>query len=222
MYRVAANTLHYDLPDMTAAEIIYGPLTPLYDMVCGPALQPGRRRAIEHLNISRGERVLEVGVGTGRGIEHYPAGCHVVAIDLSRAMLRQARRRTASPDLPSVSFLQMDAARLAFADGTFDAVYVPYTINVVPDPVAAGRELLRVCRPGGRLLMLNHFDGVPETTNLTNAIAGRIAAACSVNWHLNVHAFLQALGLRASLIESVNVPRLSSIVLCSKPAGSNP
>lgn len=201
---------------MTAADILYGPLTPLYDVVCGAALQPGRRRAMELLDPHPGETILEVGVGTGQGLNEYPHGCHIVAVDLSLAMMQRARKRLDHDQAPDVSLLQMDAARLAFRDDTFDAVYVPYTINVVPDPVAVGRELVRVCRPGGRLLMMNHFDGIPETTNLTNAAVGRLAKAFSVNWNLNVDEFLDALGLHATVIESVNTPRLSSIVMCRK------
>jgi phosphatidylethanolamine/phosphatidyl-N-methylethanolamine N-methyltransferase len=214
--RLSAARLHYALHDMTAGDIIYGPLTPLYDVVCGAALQPGRRRAIEHLNPLPGETILEVGVGTGRGLENYPHWCRVVGIDLSRSMMKRAQQWIERQEAARVSFLQMDAGRLAFPDETFDAVYVPYTINVVPDPVAVGRELLRVCRPGGRILMLNHFAGIPDTSNLVNAIVGRAARACSVNWHLNIEEFLDALGLDATVIESVNVPRLSSIVMCRK------
>jgi phosphatidylethanolamine/phosphatidyl-N-methylethanolamine N-methyltransferase len=134
--------------------------------------------------------------------------------------MQRAQKRIAAEDAagagPRVSLLQMDATHLAFPDEAFDAVYVPYTINVVPDPIAVGRELVRVCRPGGRLVMVNHFAGIQETSNLTNAIYGRLAEAFSVNWHLDVDEFLAALGLRATVIESVNVPRLSSIVMCRK------
>src|SRR5262245_40510538 len=201
---------------MTAGDLIYGPLTPIYDVICGAALQPGRRRAMAMLNLAAGETVLEVGVGTGRGLDDYPPWCRVFAIDLSRPMMARARKRTDRGAAPRVEFLQMDAARLAFPDGTFDAVYVPYTINVVPDPLAVGRELVRVCRIGGRILMLNHFAGIPETSNALNAIAGRAARAFDVNWHLHAEAFVRDLGLTLVTIESVNVPRLSSIVLCEK------
>jgi hypothetical protein len=71
-----------------------------------------------------------------------------------------------------------------------------------------------VCRPGGRVVLLNHFDGVPETTNLTNQVAGRIANLFSVNWDLKLDEFLAQSGLEAVAIESVNQPRLSSIVAC--------
>lgn len=199
-----------------AAQLIYGPLTPIYDVLCGAPLQPGRRRAIARLQPSEGERILEVGVGTGLDLNDYPRGCHIVAIDLSRAMMARARTRINGDEAPRVEFLQMDAMRLAFRDESFDAVYVPYTINVVPDPIAVGRELVRVCRPGGRILMLNHFDGIPETSNAINALAGRVAEKFDVNWHLDAASFVRELGLQPIAVESVNVPRLSSIVLCRK------
>jgi len=212
---------------MTAGDIIYGPLTPIYDVVCGAVLQPGRRRAMQLLDPAPGETILEVGVGTGLGLWDYPEWCRVVAIDLSRPMITRARKRVDRPPSPfalrragapaaRVEFLQMDAACLAFPDASFDAVYVPYTINVVPDSLAVGRELVRVCRSGGRVVLLNHFDGVRETSNVTNAIAGRVAERFAVNWHLNAELLVRQLGLSLVAIESVNVPRLSSIVVCRK------
>ncbi len=81
-----------------------------------------------------------------------------------------------------------------------------------PIPLAIGREIARVCRPDGRVVLLNHFDGVPETTNLTNHVAGRIANLFSVNWKLPLEDFLRQAGLEAITVESVNRPRLSSIV----------
>lgn len=203
---------------MSLSRLLYGPLTPIYDVVCGAMLQPGRARAMALLNPRAGERILEVGVGTGYGVNSYPAGCRVVAVDLSHDMLRRAVRRVDAAHRPMIAFAQMDAGQLAFPDGYFDAIYVPYTINCVPDPVAAGRELRRVCAPNGRLVFLNHFAGIPETSNAINACAGKMAEAANVNWHLNLHTFLASLDLRARAVESVNVPRLSSVVLCEMPA----
>jgi ubiquinone/menaquinone biosynthesis C-methylase UbiE len=203
---------------MDVKELIYGPLTPLYDMVCGAMLQPGRRRAMSLLNPRAGERILEVGVGTGYGVNDYPVGCCIVAIDLSQAMLERAIRRVDSEHRRQIKFARMDAAHLALPSGWFDAVYVPYTINCVPDPLAVGRELHRVSAPHGRMVFLNHFDGIPETSNLLNAYAGRMARVADVNWHLRLDAFTAALQLRVRRVESVNVPRLSSAVLCEKAA----
>jgi len=163
-----------------------------------------------------GERILEVGVGTGYGVNDYPIGCDVVAIDLSREMIERATRRVDRDHRRQVAFAQMDASNLALPNHAFDAVYVPYTINVVPDPVAVGEELKRVCVPAGRIVFLNHFDGVPETSNLINRLAGRLAEAVDVNWHLHIETFAAALNLRVAAIESVNKPCLSSVVLCER------
>ena len=203
---------------MTLADVVYGRLTPLYEVVFGALLQEGRRRAMYYLRPAAGESILEVGVGTGVDLPEYPASCRVTAIDLSRAMLDRARGRVDGREGSSVSFAQMDATRLALSDASFDAVYAPHVVNVVPDPLALGREMVRVCRPGGRVVLLNHFAGVPETSNLTNQIAGRVANLFSVNWGLRLDDFLTHTGLEAIAIESVNQPRLSSIVLCRKRA----
>jgi len=201
---------------MNLAELMYGSLAPLYDVVCGAMLQPGRRRAMTLLAPRPGERILEIGVGTGYGINDYPAGCRVVAVDVSRAMIARTARRLDRTHRDMVALAQMDAQHLGTRDGCFDAIYVPHTINVVKDPLAVGRELLRVCKPDGRILFLGHFDGIPETSNLINTLAGKLAAAAEVNWHLRLETFLRGLGMRATTIESVNAPRLSSIVLCER------
>jgi phosphatidylethanolamine/phosphatidyl-N-methylethanolamine N-methyltransferase len=201
---------------MTVADVVYERLTPIYDALFGPLLRQGRERALALLNPGAGERILEVGVGTGNDLEDYPPSCRVTAVDLSMPMLERARRRATHAPAASVTLVQMDGANLAFPSASFDAVYAPHVLNVVPNPIAMGRELLRVCRPGGRVVFLNHFAGIPETTNLTNAIAGRLAAAFSVNWRLDVDDFLRDVGAHAVRVESVNVPRLSSIVLCAK------
>src|SRR5262249_37873903 len=151
-------------------------------------LQPGRRRAMAALDPRPGESVLEVGVGTGVGLTHYPRGCRVTAIDLSAPMMAHAASRRREHGLTSVSLCPMNAQQLAFADGVFDAVYAPYVINVVPDPVAAAREMLRVCRRGGRLVFLNHFAGTTiQTSGLFTRVVGEVATRLTgVDWHLDL------------------------------------
>src|SRR3954467_10159607 len=121
-----------------------------YDLVFGPTLHPGRVDAIKRMGIKPGDRVLEVGVGTGINVDLYPADCAVTGIDLSSSMLEKARERVARRGIRNVRLMQMDAANLKFADDTFDIVYAPYVISVVPDPVAVTRAMRRACRPGGR------------------------------------------------------------------------
>jgi ubiquinone/menaquinone biosynthesis C-methylase UbiE len=95
-------------------------------------------------------RVLEVAAGTGANLAWYPAGLRITAVDLSPGMLQRARHRGAA-DLSL-----MDAGRLALADASFDTVVSTLGTCTFPDPVAALREMRRVCRPGGRILLLEH------------------------------------------------------------------
>ncbi len=100
-------------------------------------------------------RVLEVACGTGANFRHYPPGARVVAADLSQRMLRVARRRARRLGL-AAGFAVMDGGRLAVRDGAFDTVFSSMTLCTFPDPVAALREMARACRPGGRILLLEH------------------------------------------------------------------
>jgi len=195
-------------------EPLYASLAPLYDLIYGTALQHGRGRAMERLAPRAGESILEVGVGTGLSAVQYPRDCRVTAIDLSAAMLQRARGRMMRHGTNHVRLCRMDATHLAFRAGEFDAVYAPYVLNVVPDPVAVAREMLRVCRPHGRIVLLNHFDHA-GTRNTVNRMAGWLAGLVSdVNWNLDLDRLLLDAGLVAIDIEPVNVPRVSSVVLC--------
>jgi len=165
-----------------------------------------------------GESILEVGVGTGVGLRHYPAQCRVTAVDLSAPMMARARARLRRRPLAGVSLCRMDAAHLAMPDRCVDAVYAPYLINVVPDPLAVAREMIRVCRDGGRLVFLNHFDRIEPRFDATDWIVGKAAAWISgVNWQLDFQTFIDQCGLVPSTVERVNVPRVSAVVVCPRP-----
>lgn len=99
--------------------------------------------------------VLEVGVGTGVNLGHYPPRAVMTAIDVSEKMLERARRRAEREGI-AVDLRLMDAQDLAFPDESFDAVVATCVFCSVPDPVLGLREALRVLRPGGRLLLLEH------------------------------------------------------------------
>ena len=100
-------------------------------------------------------RVLEVGVGTGKNIPHYSTGSSVFAIDLSARMMGYARRR-ARQAVVRPKLILMDAQHLGFREHTFDTIVATFVYCSVPDPVAGFEELNRVCKPDGRILLLEH------------------------------------------------------------------
>src|SRR5947207_4885452 len=106
-------------------ENVYDKLAKVYDLFFGPTLHPGRLKAIERMNIQPGERVLEVGVGTGINLSLYPREATVTGIDFSSSMLEKERERAARPDARPVRLLQMRSDGLPFADNAFDIEYTP-------------------------------------------------------------------------------------------------
>jgi phosphatidylethanolamine/phosphatidyl-N-methylethanolamine N-methyltransferase len=137
----------------------------VYDLLFGGIFAPGRTRAVEALGCGAGDRVLEVGVGTGLSLPYYPRDVDVVGIDLSDHMLRRARKRCRRHELRNVALHQMDAQAMSFEDESFSKISVMYIASVVPDPVAMMREIARVCRPGGDVVVVNHFSSANRLIN---------------------------------------------------------
>jgi phosphatidylethanolamine/phosphatidyl-N-methylethanolamine N-methyltransferase len=195
-------------------EGVYEKMASVYDVFFGLPLHHGRAKAIRRMAIKPGDQVLEVGVGTGISLPMYPRTCSVVAIDLSDGMLERARTRVEQYRLRNVRLIQMDATQLKFPDNSFDIVYAPYFISCVPDPLAVTREMRRVCKPGGRLVFLNHFLSANAIGSKLERAIAPLTMRLGFKSDFDLPAFLAQTGLRAASIEKVNLPRIWSLVIC--------
>jgi len=201
--------------DRETVEQAYDRWAPVYDLVFGGVFSKGRKAAIAATN-KIGGRVLEVGVGTGINLSLYPQDCSVIGIDFSVSMLDIARERVARKEIPNVRLLQMDAADLKFADDSFDIVYAPYLISVVPDPVRVAREMRRVCRPGGRIIFLNHFLSPNPILSRIERLISPFTIHIGFKADLDLPAFLAQADLQPQSIEKVNWPKIWSLVTTIK------
>jgi len=154
-----------------------------YDIVFGPVFHPGRKDAVRIANDRPGQRILEVGVGTGLSLPHFRPDSRVTGIDVSAEMLAKAQRRAKRLGLDHVDSLEvMDAENLEFPDSSFDAVLALYVASVVPNPARFAAEIRRVCIPGGTIVVVNHFTSENLLLRLMEKRLGRLAR------HIGFHA----------------------------------
>jgi phosphatidylethanolamine/phosphatidyl-N-methylethanolamine N-methyltransferase len=195
---------------------VYEKLASVYDYIFGPTLHAGRLQALQRMAIAGADRILEVGVGTGINLALYPRDCSITGIDLSDSMLEKAYERVEKNGLHHVRVLQMDASALTFPDDSFDIVYAPYLVSVVPDPIQVAREMRRVCRPGGRIVILNHFRSANPIVSWAERLISPLTVHIGFKSDLDLPAFLAQAGLKPVSIEKVNIPRIWSLVTCIK------
>jgi len=143
--------------DINAVQKSYARWAPVYDKTFGAITNVGRRTAVDYIN-AHGQNILEVGVGTGLSLKHYHPGLKVTGIDASEDMLEKARAKVREHDLGHVESLrQMDARNLDFPNDHFDTVAAMHIVSVVPEPERVVAEMARVCKPGGKIVITNHF-----------------------------------------------------------------
>lgn len=128
-----------------------------YDKTFGTLLEKRLRRSIYELRLAGGEQILDLGVGTGVTLPYYPDNVHIVGLDLSRGMLKQANRKIRKLGLNHVELVQGDAMHPPFADGSFDHILLTHVLSVVSDPVRLLNWCARLIKPAGRVVVVNHF-----------------------------------------------------------------
>ena len=195
-------------------ERAYELYAPVYDFIFNWIFAPGRDAAVHQLALKLGETILEVGIGTGLNLPLYPPSCRLTGIDLSQEMLDKAVERAQKLAMPNIVLKVMDATSLDFADNEFDKAVATYTISAVPDPVAVLREMRRVVKPGGTLVILNHFR---SERRLSGVVEDLVAPVCTrLGWKSNLamRPLLEQVGLTPELVVKVNMFNGWRLVKC--------
>jgi phosphatidylethanolamine/phosphatidyl-N-methylethanolamine N-methyltransferase len=144
-------------PDQATVEKAYARWAPVYDALCGPVFLNARRTATAAAR-QAGLRILEIGVGTGLSFADYDSRYEITGIDISEPMIARARMRASSGRSPHVKELKvMDAHHLSFPDAAFDCVVAQFVVTLVANPERVLDECARVVRPGGEIILVNHF-----------------------------------------------------------------
>ncbi len=178
---------------------------PIYDFLFDWIFHPGRVAAVKLLDIQPDERILEVGIGTGLNLPLYPPRCRLTGIDLSEKMLEKAQAKIEELGLESVSLKVMDAAAMDFGDSEFDRALATYVISAVPDPLGVLREMRRVVKPGGTIVILNHFR---SSSRLVASLEDLVSPLCTrLGWKSNLpfELLLKEGGLTPDLATKVNL-----------------
>jgi phosphatidylethanolamine/phosphatidyl-N-methylethanolamine N-methyltransferase len=155
----------------------YARWAPVYDFAFAAVMRKGRQAAAAAVNCHKGGQILDVGIGTGLELPMFDPSLRVIGVDLSLPMLRRAAGRVRDHGLAGVEgLLVMDACRLAFPDARFDAVIAPYVLTVLPQPEASLDEWLRVLKPGGEIILVNHIGAEDGPIAMIEAWLGQRSA----------------------------------------------
>ena len=194
-----------------------------YDIVFGPVFHPGRKEAVRIANDRPGQRILEVGVGTGLSLPYFRSDSHLTGIDISTEMLDKARRRVEQKRLAHVEGLHvMDAEHLDFEDNSFDAVVALYVASVVPSPARLAAEMRRVCIPGGTIVLVNHFTSENWALRFMEKRLAHVARHIGFHADFPLDSFLRESGLAVREIRPSNLLGYWRLLRCinEKPAST--
>lgn len=209
--------------DLKKVERVYSKYASMYDHTFGKVFQQSRESAVRGLPIQPGHRILEVGIGTGEALPLYPSHCEVLGIDLSDGMLEHARRRVDEYHLEHVTLQRMDAGNMDLPDDHFDIVMAAYVVTAVPDYRIVVDEMIRVCKPGGRIVMLNHFSNGNKVIAAVEKLISPLCKHIGFRTDLALQTVLEGTCLTVASKKKVNPLRFWHLVECvNKKNGLQP
>lgn len=181
--------------ELESIKKIYAGYSNIYDALFKRFFYPRIKHAITYMDIKPGDRVLDVGVGTGLSLSEFPHNCKVVGIDLSTAMLRKAKDKIGSQRLNHIKVMSMDAMRMSFRDDSFDKVFISHVVTVVPDPYRLMSEVRRVCKKGGQVVIVNHFKSSNKVVEIVEKLINPVCKKIGWRSDLCLNEFINRSGL---------------------------
>jgi phosphatidylethanolamine/phosphatidyl-N-methylethanolamine N-methyltransferase len=199
-------------------EGIYSFYSPFYDLIFGKILEAGRKIALTYLDAPLHTKVLEVGIGTGLTLPYYPGNCHIVGIDISARMIQRAKERAKKVgNGHRIDLEVMDACHMTFEDNSFDAIISPYVITTVHDPQQFIREVIRVCKPGGQIIIVNHSKDPDRLLGKFENLASPFFSKIGFVTDLDVVSLIQASEIEVQQVINCNLFNLHKVILGQKP-----
>ena len=194
-------------------ERIYEGFAPFYNFVFSKLLfLEGREASIDMLEIKSGQKVLEVGVGTGLTLPLYPHNCSVVGVDISPNMLKEAEALIRKKKLKNCTVRVMNATNLEYPDNTFDRVLGNLFISATSFPKESLVEMKRVCKHGGVIVLMNHFKSEHKVLSAMESVFNPIAKGLGFHSNLEMEPLLESVGLKAKCVQKVNMFNLWTAV----------
>ena len=198
-------------------EKVYNRYSSIYDVVFGKVFHSGREMAPALLDLFPGAQLLEVGVGTGLSFPLLPRNIRITAVDLSQKMLDRAKKRARDLALRNIDLIKMDATSLNFPDHSFDRVLAAYFVSTVPNPVKVVLEMKRVCKPGGLLVFMNHFQSDNRITAPFEKAVSPLFYRLGFRTDLNLNRLMNKCGLEIETKEKVGFLGNWTAVRCIVP-----
>ena len=196
------------------ASKIYSIYSHFYDSFFGKIFQPGRRMASELMDIQPGERILEMGIGTGIQLQFYPKYASITCIDICRDMIMQAEEKRRLLGLTNAEFCIMDASKMALKDGCFDKMIAAHSITVIPEPVEALKEIKRVCKKDAEFYFLNYTGSNNKLIAGFGKSISPIRNKFGLGKAVDLEELLSETNFDIVFRERVNIFKLCQIIKC--------
>jgi phosphatidylethanolamine/phosphatidyl-N-methylethanolamine N-methyltransferase len=188
-----------------------------YDVTFHPLVRRRMHRAITELRLRPGDRVLDVGVGTGLSLESLPPNIYAVGVDISGGMLRQAGQKLERTGRDHVHLVQADALLPPFVESSFDHVLISHVVSVVSDPVKLMRWVARMLKPNGRVVIVNHFRSTHRLMGWLETALNPVCKQLGWRTDLSLHDLVADGSLRLDYQFKLTPLDLWQIVVMSPP-----